>query len=73
MTHKANDKLKYAAWYCNNEREKKYLVRFVNKCRAIRLSRREKKTYCPGCNEYLGCYEACWNRKPIEDVPGGMP
>lgn len=31
----------------------------------------EKKTYCSGCNEYLGCYEACWNRKPIEDAPGG--
>lgn len=40
MTHKANDKLKYAVWYCNNEREKKYLVRFVNKCRAIRLTMR---------------------------------
>ena len=25
----------------------------------------EKKTYCPGCNQYLGCYEACWNRKEV--------
>ena len=25
----------------------------------------EKKTYFPGCNQYLGCYEACWNRKEV--------